>query len=128
MNVELVMDFTILAKQSVVNYKILNMDVYLTMCLCNVCETLGYKIFEVVLTFVFHNIKYATLKIFCKVNNGIKIVDFLDFVAHGHRSKKHLECKLYWRTKLNEQHWENQHIMKLRKKPLPWRIVYLQLV
>ncbi len=23
------------------------MDFYLIMCLCNVCETLGYKIFEV---------------------------------------------------------------------------------
>ncbi len=47
MNVQLIMDFTILAKQSVMNYKILDMDFYLTMCLCNVCETLGYKIFEV---------------------------------------------------------------------------------
>jgi len=28
------------------NYKILNIDFYLTMCLSNVCETLGYKIFE----------------------------------------------------------------------------------
>jgi hypothetical protein len=47
MNVQLVMDFTILAKESVTNYKILDMDFYLTMCLCNVCETLRYKIFEV---------------------------------------------------------------------------------
>jgi hypothetical protein len=47
MNAQLVMDFTILAKQSVTNYKILDMDFYLTMHLCNVCETLGYKIFEV---------------------------------------------------------------------------------
>jgi hypothetical protein len=47
MNVQLVMDFTILAKQRVTNYKFLDMDFYLTMCLCNVCETLGYKIFEV---------------------------------------------------------------------------------
>jgi hypothetical protein len=80
MNAELIMDFTILVKQNVMNYKILDMDVYLTMCLCNVCETLGYKIFEVVLTFVFHNIKYAALKIFCKVHKGIKNTDFLDFV------------------------------------------------
>jgi hypothetical protein len=29
---------------------------------------------------VFHNIKDATLKIFCKVHKGIKNVDFLDFV------------------------------------------------
>jgi hypothetical protein len=47
MNVQLVTNFTILAKQSVTNYKILDMDFYLTMYLCNVCETLGYKIFEV---------------------------------------------------------------------------------
>jgi len=47
MNVQLVMDFTILVKQNVMNYKVLDMDFYLTMCLCNVCETLGYKIFEV---------------------------------------------------------------------------------
>jgi hypothetical protein len=47
MNAQLIMDFTILVKQSVMNYKILDMDVYLTMCLCNVCETLRYKIFEV---------------------------------------------------------------------------------
>jgi hypothetical protein len=47
MNVQLVMDFTILVKQNVTNYKILDMDFYFTMCLCNVCETLGYKIFEV---------------------------------------------------------------------------------
>jgi hypothetical protein len=46
MNVQLIMDFTILAKHSVTNYKILDMEFYLTMCLCNVCETLGYKIFE----------------------------------------------------------------------------------
>jgi hypothetical protein len=30
---------------------------------------------------VFHNIKYATLKIFLKVLKGIKNVDFLDFVS-----------------------------------------------
>jgi hypothetical protein len=47
MNVRLVMDFTTLAVQSVTNYKILDMDFYFTMCLCNVCETLAYKIFEV---------------------------------------------------------------------------------
>jgi hypothetical protein len=47
MNVRLVMDFTTLAAQSVTNYKILDMDFYFTMCLCNVCETLAYKIFEV---------------------------------------------------------------------------------
>jgi hypothetical protein len=47
MNVQLVMDFIILVKQNVMNYKVLDMDFYLTMCLCNVCETLGYKIFEV---------------------------------------------------------------------------------
>jgi hypothetical protein len=47
MNAQLVMDFTILVKQCVMDYKILGMDFYLTMCLCNVCETLGYKIFEV---------------------------------------------------------------------------------
>jgi hypothetical protein len=29
------------------NYKILDMDFCFTMCLCNVCETLGCKIFEV---------------------------------------------------------------------------------
>jgi hypothetical protein len=28
------------------NYKILDMDFNLTMCLCDVCDTLGYKIFE----------------------------------------------------------------------------------
>jgi len=47
MNGQLVMDFIILAKQSVTNYKILDMDFYFTICLCNVCETLRYKIFEV---------------------------------------------------------------------------------
>jgi hypothetical protein len=47
MNVQLIMDFTILAKQSAMNYKILDMDFYLTMYLCNVCEILGYKIFEI---------------------------------------------------------------------------------
>jgi hypothetical protein len=47
MNAQLIIDFTTLVKQSVTNYKILDMDFYLTMCLCNVCETLGYKIFEV---------------------------------------------------------------------------------
>jgi hypothetical protein len=36
-----------LGKTSVTNYKILDMDFHLTMYLCNVCETLGYKIFEV---------------------------------------------------------------------------------
>jgi len=36
-----------LGEQNVMNYKVLDMDFYLTMCLCNVCETLGYKIFEV---------------------------------------------------------------------------------
>jgi len=30
---------------------------------------------------VFHNIKYATPEIFCKVHKGIKNVDFLDFVS-----------------------------------------------
>jgi len=80
-----------LVKQSVTNYKILDMDFYLIMCLCNVCETLGYKIFEVknikgsfsewniVLIFMFHNIKYATFEIFHKVHKGIKNVDFLVF-------------------------------------------------
>jgi hypothetical protein len=52
MNVQLVMDFTILAKQSVTNYKILDMDFYFTMCLWNVCETLGYKY-----------LKFRTLKV-----------------------------------------------------------------
>jgi hypothetical protein len=47
MNAQLIMDFTILVKLNVMNYKVLDMDFYLTMCLCNVCETLGYKIFEV---------------------------------------------------------------------------------
>jgi hypothetical protein len=47
MNVQLIMEFTILANQSVTNYKILDINFYLTMCLCNVCETLRYKIFEV---------------------------------------------------------------------------------
>ncbi len=47
MNAQLVMDFTILVKQNVTNYKILDMDFYLTMCLCNVCETFGYKILKV---------------------------------------------------------------------------------
>jgi hypothetical protein len=47
MNDQLVMDFTILVKQNVTNYKILDMDFYLTMCLCNVCENFKYKIFEV---------------------------------------------------------------------------------
>ncbi len=47
MNVQLIMDFTILAKQSVTNYKILDMDFYFTMCFYNVCEFLKYKIFEV---------------------------------------------------------------------------------
>jgi len=46
-NAQLVMDFINLAKQSVTNYKILDMDFYLIMSLCNVCETLGYKVFEV---------------------------------------------------------------------------------
>jgi hypothetical protein len=45
MNVQLVMNFIIMAKRSVRNYKILKMDFYLIMCLCNVCETLGYKVF-----------------------------------------------------------------------------------
>ncbi len=82
-------------KQSVTNYKILDMDFYLIMCLCNVCETLGYKIFEVkdikgsfsewniVLIFMFHNIKYAAFEIFHKVHKGIKNVDFLDFFKKG---------------------------------------------
>jgi hypothetical protein len=43
MNAQLVMDFTILAKQSVTNYKILDMDFYLTMCLYNACETWDIK-------------------------------------------------------------------------------------
>jgi len=47
MNAQLVMDFINLAKQSVTNYKILDMDFYRIMSLCNVCETLGYKVFEV---------------------------------------------------------------------------------
>ncbi len=47
MNVQLIMDFKILVKQSVTNYKFFNMDSYLTMCLCNVCETFRHKIFEV---------------------------------------------------------------------------------
>jgi hypothetical protein len=47
MNAHLITDFTILVKQSVKNYKILDMVFYLTMCLCNVCEIFGYKIFEV---------------------------------------------------------------------------------
>jgi hypothetical protein len=33
MNVKLIMDFTILMKQSVMNYKILDMDFYLSMSL-----------------------------------------------------------------------------------------------
>jgi hypothetical protein len=37
MNVQLIIDFTILVKQNVMNYKVLDMDFYLTMCLCNVC-------------------------------------------------------------------------------------------
>jgi hypothetical protein len=52
MNVQLVMDFTILAKQSVMNYKILDMDFYLTMCLCNVCELWDIKY-----------LKFRTLKV-----------------------------------------------------------------
>jgi hypothetical protein len=47
MNAQLIIDFRILMKQNVMNYKILDMDVYFTMCLCNVCETLGYKLFGV---------------------------------------------------------------------------------
>jgi hypothetical protein len=47
MNVQLAVDFTILMKQSVTNYKILDMDFYLTMYLCNVSKTLKYKIFEI---------------------------------------------------------------------------------
>jgi hypothetical protein len=47
MNAQLIMDFTILVKQNVTNYKILDMDFYLTTCLCNVCETFRYKIFKV---------------------------------------------------------------------------------
>jgi hypothetical protein len=35
MNDQLVMDFTILVKQNVTNYKILDMDFNLTMCLCS---------------------------------------------------------------------------------------------
>ncbi len=46
MNAQLIMEFTILAKHNVTNYKILDKDFYLTMCLSNVCETLRYKIFE----------------------------------------------------------------------------------
>ncbi len=33
MNAQLVMDFAVLAKRSVTNYKILDMNFYLTMCL-----------------------------------------------------------------------------------------------
>jgi hypothetical protein len=47
MSVQLVMDFIIMAKQSVTNYKILDMDFHFIMCLYNVCETLGYKVVEV---------------------------------------------------------------------------------
>jgi hypothetical protein len=43
MNAQLIMDFTILAKQSVTNYKILDMDFYLTTCLYNACETWDIK-------------------------------------------------------------------------------------
>jgi hypothetical protein len=46
-NAQLIMNFTILAKHNVINYKILDMNFYFTMCLCNVCETLEYKLFEV---------------------------------------------------------------------------------
>ncbi len=34
----------------------------------------------IVLTFVFHNIKYVASEIFCKIHKGVKNVDFLDFV------------------------------------------------
>jgi hypothetical protein len=47
MNVQLVMDLKIFAKQNVTNYKILDMDFFLIMYLCNVCKTLGYTVFEV---------------------------------------------------------------------------------
>jgi len=47
MNVQLVMDLKIFAKQNVTNYKILDMDFFLKMYLCNVCKTLGYIVFEV---------------------------------------------------------------------------------
>jgi hypothetical protein len=36
---------------------------------------------NVVLIFMFHNIKYAALKIFRKVHKGINNVDFLNFVS-----------------------------------------------
>jgi len=52
MNVQLVIDFIILGKQSVMNHKILDMDFYFTMWLCNVCEMLGYKY-----------LKFKTLKV-----------------------------------------------------------------
>jgi hypothetical protein len=52
MNAQLVMDFIILVKHSVTNYKILDMNFYLTMCLCNVCGTFRYKY-----------LKFRTLKV-----------------------------------------------------------------
>jgi hypothetical protein len=52
MNVQLIIDFIILGKQSVMNHKILDMDFYFTMWLCNVCEMLGYKC-----------LKFKTLKV-----------------------------------------------------------------
>jgi hypothetical protein len=41
------MDFTILVKHKVKNYKIMNVNFYLTMYLFNVFITLGYCIIEI---------------------------------------------------------------------------------
>jgi hypothetical protein len=47
MNVQLVMDFTILTKQIVANYESLVMDFYLRMCLFNRYENLRYCMMQV---------------------------------------------------------------------------------
>lgn len=47
MNVQLVMDFTILMKQTIANCKILYMDFHFTMYLFNRCENLGYCMMQV---------------------------------------------------------------------------------
>jgi len=92
MNARVVMDFTILVKQNVTNYKIW-IWTFVSQCVYAIyvklwdIKYLKFRTLKVhlvnetlFLTFVFHNIKYAALEIFCKVHKGIKNVDFLDFV------------------------------------------------
>jgi hypothetical protein len=53
MNAQLIMDFVIMAKQSVTNYKILDMDFYLIMCLCMYVKLWDIKY-----------LKFRTLKVY----------------------------------------------------------------